>query len=79
MDAEEFLGYVGQAYYYRDKGTARLNRARRHYKAYASAYCAKSMAELVGLGFDRVTRLTVLKAAEDRDAGRPMVSVPELL
>lgn len=80
MTAEEFLEYVDASQCYRDKGKARLNRARALYQAYIEAYRETSWLAFTRLCFlNRVAIAAVRKAAEDKDAGSPMVNVPELL
>lgn len=72
MTAEEFLEYVDGNSAYRDKGKARLSRARKCYLAYLKAFHCKSLAELVySARLDGVNEFQgSLKACKDRDAGK---------
>lgn len=79
MTAEEFLFYINKYYQGGDKGKARLNRQRRLYAAYVAAYREPSLEKLISMYFERPTMNAVRAACRDRDAGRPMVDVPELL
>lgn len=80
MTAEEFLEKIGEAEYYRDKGKARLNRAKRHYAAYMKAYQENSLCALVFSAKISGSEWSgIHAAAEDRDAGLPMCYVPELM
>lgn len=82
MTTEEFLQYIGAAAQYRDKGKAKINRARWAYAAYVKAYREQSLVKLLavyGMSHALTDRLAVRKAAEDRDAGKPMAIVSELL
>jgi predicted lipid-binding transport protein (Tim44 family) len=77
MTADEFLHHISKDIGYRDKGKARLNRARQHYAMYVKAYRAATLEEL--LHVYHTDWAAARAAARDRDEGRPMVSVPELL
>lgn len=79
MTAEEFLEYIDATKYYRDKGKSRMNRARANYVEYVKAYREQSLRKLVFQGRLTTYLDAVLKACEDRDMGRPMAQVPELL
>jgi hypothetical protein len=81
MTVEEFLAHCDLVRHHQDKGKARLNRARRAYAVYILAYKEKSLYGLITLA--RLYRgsedQAVSQAAKDRDAGRPICFVPELM
>ena len=79
MTPEEFLRYCGQADGYRDKGKARLSRARDVYAGYVTAYLEESLSQLcaiVEFGYGG-RKYGAWQAVKDRDAGLPMAAVPE--
>lgn len=83
MTAEGFLDYIGSTQYYfgRDKGKARLNRAKQAYRVYIDMYREPSLSKLCSkYSLARGTDwYAACRAVEDRENGVPMVNVPELL
>lgn len=81
MTAEEFLKYIGEVDYLRVQGKRRLSIARGRYDAYCRAYNVKSFTEArsVDLHFNRGCEWAIRQGLLDRDAGKPMVEVPEFM
>lgn len=82
MTADDFLRLCEpNENYPREKPGSRRNRIRRMYDAYRAAYTAPTLLKLCYLAHDQnwSRRAAILQAAKDRDAGRPMIEVAELM
>ena len=80
MTPEEFFEYIGEARFYRCQGKRRLNLIREQYTAYVAAYRVSSFYEAYALSIgEGNSHSAIMRGLKDRDAGKPMVSVPGLL
>jgi hypothetical protein len=81
MTADEFAKLVDVYGVYRDKGKSRLNRLRNTYAAYRNAYMEKSFVQLAYMAsLARGNEWEgVLLGTKHRDAGTPMLVIPELM
>lgn len=81
MSPEEFLKLIDPNYDSRASAGARLRHIRLCYEKYRRAYTSVSLEDLCWQA--HAVRYTywpgLLQAAQDRDAGRPMIEIPELL
>lgn len=80
MTQEQFFEYIGEAQsFYRLKGKALTTKARQRYAAYVNAYRVKSFLEAYYLSLDSANRHAAARGLADRDGGRPMLLVQDLL
>ncbi len=79
MNGEEFLTYIGESNVFA-KGKSRTNLIKERYLNYIKAYQVKTYLEAFWLHMHSGPSWpAAVRGLNDKDLGRPMVSVPELL
>jgi hypothetical protein len=79
MTPEGFLEYIGEGTIHRCQGKSRANLIRARYLAYVKAYQVETFCAAYHLFMNRADAAATSRGLRDRDDGKPMVMVPEIL